>query len=364
MARFAPGPPSEGRTLLAILRALIALITLLAIVVIVLYGSYVRFTALEPPSVTPPPATLEVDRSGRRITYGDSWLAREGGRVRGVLPLFGARGRSPRLFSAPGGLLADDAAVAEALLSPAREAVRRERLAWLELRDQRTAWPGLETNDEHVTMILELAPDAAAQWRAFDSKLRNQVRKGEKAGFERHWGRERTGLFYRVLLENTRDLGSPILGEAYYRQALAGLGDAADVLVLTFSGDPAGAMFTVAHRDTLLDPWASSLRRHFARCPNQVLYWEALQRAISRGLARFDFGRSQWNSPTFRFKEQWGAKPVALHYQYVLGTAERIPTLAAQRTTLDLAVRLWRRLPLPLAAALGGRAKRLFPEVM
>jgi len=79
MARFAPGPPSEGRTLLAILRALIALITLLAIVVIVLYGSYVRFTALEPPSVTPPPATLEVDRSGRRITYGDSWLAREGG---------------------------------------------------------------------------------------------------------------------------------------------------------------------------------------------------------------------------------------------------------------------------------------------
>jgi len=292
------------------------------------------------------------------------WLAEEAGRVRGVLPLFRRHGRTPLLFSAPGGLLADDEGVAEALLAPARDEVRRDRLAWLELRDQRRAWRGLETNDEHVTMVLELAGDAEAQWSAFDAKLRNQVRKGEKAGFERRWGHGLVRTFHRVLLENMRDLGTPIRGEAYYRLALELLGETADVLVIEHGGDPAGAMFTVAHRDTLQDPWASSLRRHFARCPNQVLYWEALQRAIGRGLRRFDFGRSQWNSPTFRFKEQWGAKPVALHYQYVLGTARRVPTLAAQKGALDLAVSLWRRLPLPLAATLGEPAKRFFPEVM
>jgi hypothetical protein len=95
-----------------------------------------------------------------------------------------------------------------------------------------------------------------------------------------------------------------------------------------------------------------------------VLYWEALRRAISRGLSKFDFGRSQWNSPTFRFKQQWGAKPVPLYYQYVLGTARSVPTLEAQKGSFDLAVRIWKRLPLPLAAALGEPAKRLFPEVM
>lgn len=100
------------------------------------------------------------------------------------------------------------------------------------------------------------------------------------------------------------------------------------------------------------------------RCPNQVLYWEAIQRAIARGLRRFDFGRSQWGSPTFRFKEQWGAQPVPLHYQYVLGTAKRFPTLDDQKGSLDLATKLWKRLPLPLAALLGEPAKRLFPEVM
>jgi FemAB-related protein (PEP-CTERM system-associated) len=292
------------------------------------------------------------------------WLAEEAGRVRGVLPLFRKHGRTPLLFSAPGGLLADDETVASALLAPAREVVQRERLAWLELRDQRKAWPGLETNTEHVTMILDLAPDAETQWKAFNFRLRNRVRKGEKAGYERRWGIEQVDAFHRVMLENMRDLGTPMRGAAYYRLALEKLGASADLLVIRLAGDPAGAMFAVTHRDTLMEPWSSSVRRYFDRCPNQVLYWEALQRALAAGLRKFDFGRSQWKSPTFEFKEQWGAKPVQLHYQYVLGTAGRMPTLADQKGSFDLAVRLWKRLPLPLAAALGEPAKKLFPEVM
>jgi FemAB-related protein (PEP-CTERM system-associated) len=292
------------------------------------------------------------------------WIAEEAGRVRGVLPLFLAGGGTPRLFSPPGGLLADDAAVAAALLAPAREMLERRRLAWIELRDQRHAWPGLETNDEHVTMVLELEGTEAAQWQAFDAKLRNQVRKGEKAGFERRWGHEGVDAFHRVLLENMRDLGTPVRGAAYFRLALGQLGEAANVLVLSHAGDPAGAMFTVSHRDAVLDPWASSLRRHFARCPNQVLYWEALRQAIAHGAKRFDFGRSQRDSGTFQFKQQWGARPVQLHYQYVLGAAREMPTLAAQKGSLDLAVKLWRRMPLALAAPLGEVARRRFPEVL
>ena len=243
--------------------------------------------------------------------------------------------------------------MAEALLAPVREQVARERLLWAELRDQRTAWPGLPSNDEHVTMVLELAESPEAQWKAFDAKLRNQVRKGEKSGWTRTWGHGQLPVFHRVLLENMRDLGTPIRDARYYALALRELGEAADLLVIARDGDAGGAMFTVRHGDTLTDPWASSLRRHFAHCPNQVLYWEALQRAFATGARRFDFGRSQWNSGTFSFKQQWGARPVPLHYQYVLGTATRVPTLQDQKGSLDLAVQLWRRLPLPLARVLG-----------
>jgi FemAB-related protein (PEP-CTERM system-associated) len=306
-------------------------------------------------------AWKEVVERGYRCP-GRFWIAVEGDRVRGVLPLFERRGRD--LFSAPGGLLADSPDVAEQLLAPAREHVRRHGLQWLELRDQRRAWPGLATNDEHCTLVLELAATPEAQWKTFDAKLRNQIRKGEKAGFEARWGRDQMEAFHRVMLENLRDLGTPMRGRGYYQLVLERLGEAADLLVIRLAGAPAGAMLTVQLDETWSDPWASSLRRFFVHCPNQVLYWLALQRAIARGIKRFDMGRSQWNSGTFRFKQQWGARPVPLHYQYLLGRATAPPTLERQKAQYALAVAAWRRLPLWLAETLGEPLKRRFPEVM
>ena len=68
------------------------------------------------------------------------------------------------------------------------------------------------------------------------------------------------------------------------------------------------ASFALAFRDTLVVPWASSLRQHFALCPNVLLYWETLAAACREGFARFDFGRSSLDSGTYRFKRQWRAQ--------------------------------------------------------
>ena len=288
-------------------------------------------------------------------------LAERDGRIVGVLPLFA---KEHELFSAPGGLLADDAEAAEALLAPARERVKREGLRWLELRDQRVAWPGLATSTEHLTLELVLEPTVDAQWKAFDAKLRNQIRKGEKSSFSLRWGRENVRDFHRVLLENLRDLGTPVRGTDYFRRAVAALDGDADLLLLDLEGAPVGAMFTVVHGPRMTDPWASSLRRVLARCPNHVLYWAALRRAIELGLTRFDFGRSQRGAGTWSFKTQWGAEPVQLYYQYALGTASAVPTLEAQKGALAAAVQVWRRLPLPVAAVLGEQVRRRFPEVL
>lgn len=148
------------------------------------------------------------------------------------------------------------------------------------------------------------------------------------------------------------------------RQACAALNSAADVVVLLHREELAGAMFTVAHGDTPLDPRASSLRRIFASCPSYVLYWEAVPCAIALGPRRLDVGRCPSNSSTYRFKEQWGAGLVPLFSQHALGRAGRIPTLESQRGGYTPAVRLRKRLPLPLARVLGERAKRRFPEVL
>jgi FemAB-related protein (PEP-CTERM system-associated) len=292
-----------------------------------------------------------------------SLVAERDGRVVGLLPLFKQRGRHP-LFTTSGGMLAADDAVAGSLIEQAAGPVRDGRAKWLELRDQKHRWPGLETVEENATLVLDLAASEDAQWKAFDAKLRNQIRKGAKAGFTVHWGAEELPAFHGVMLENMRDLGTPLMGPDYFRQVLDRYGDAATLLVIRLNGEPAGAMFLIEHAGTLMDPWASSLRRFFHACPNQVLYWEALRHAIRRGLRRFDFGRSQWESNTFRFKTQWGAKPIPLYYQYVLAAGRRAPTVADQKSGFSLAVRAWQKLPLPLARWIGPHARRRFPEAL
>lgn len=294
-----------------------------------------------------------------------SFVAEEDGYIAGLLPLFQRRaGARAPLFTPPGGLIADDAATASALVRAAAPAVGRGRARWIELRDQKTRWTGLDTVEENATLVLALERDPDTQWKAFDAKLRNQIRKGLKAGFTVHEGRDQLPAFHRVMLENMRDLGTPLMDLAYFGEVLDRFGADATVLVIRLNGEPAGAMFLIAHRDTLMDPWASSLRRFFAHCPNQALYWEALKYAIARGLRHFDFGRSQWDSNTFRFKTQWGAQPVPLYYQYLLAGGEKAPTIAAQKSGLALAVRMWQKLPLPLAARIGPHVRRMFPEAL
>ena len=302
-------------------------------------------------------------REVMRASYGcapEYTLAETNGGICGVLPLWRTRST---LFSAPGGLLADDEGTAAALLAPAAEPARAGRVRWLELRDQRRAWPGLETNPEHCTLELALAPTEEAQWRALDAKVRNQVRNAERSGVTI---REDDGVegFHRVMLEAMRDLGTPLQDVAFFRRARTALGDRARVLLAEHAGTVIGTMFAVRWGDTLADPWAASLRRTFRMNPNMLLYWEAMRRAIADGCRRFDFGRSQWDSGTFRFKRQWGAEPVPLFYQYALAPGVPMPTLAAQKHGYDLIVRAWRKLPLPVARVLGGHARRRFPEVL
>ncbi len=294
------------------------------------------------------------------------WLATRANRVVGVLPMFQRRLREPALFSAPGGMLRDDDEVERTLVASLTEAVRARRLRYAELRDQRTPLAGLPSSDEHVTMVLDLAGSAEEQWAAFSGRARTGVRKAEKLldGYTVDWGPGQIERFHGVLLENMRDLGTPLRGIAYFRAFLAAYGDDADVAVLRSHDQTIGGMITVRHGATITDPWASSSRRWFHASPNDAIYWEAIRRAIAQGARKFDFGRSQPDSGTYNFKLKWGARPVPLAYQYVLGRNARIPTLADQKSSLGLAVRMWRALPLPVAGVLGEPAKRMFPEVL
>jgi len=208
-----------------------------------------------------------------------------------------------------------------------------------------------------VTLVLPLPADADVLWRRLDAKIRNEVRKAERAGLAAVEGRqELLDDFYRVFAINMRDLGSPVHGRRFFQAILDAFGPAARLIVVRKGSQPLAGLVALVGGDTFSVPWVSALRAYAALRPNMLLYWTALRAACRDGLARFDFGRSTQGSGTYRFKRQWDAEEVPL-YWYTLPLGGRVTRVGPDETPFALMAKLWRRLPVGLTRILGPRIR-------
>jgi serine/alanine adding enzyme len=291
-------------------------------------------------------------------------VARRGSAIRGVLPLVQINSRlfGRSLTSLPflnyGGVLADDQQAAEALVTAAAEIARAARCPHVELRHQLRRFPHLADKQHKVSMLLSLK---GVGWDSLDKKVRNQIRKAQKSELTvASGGLELLPHFYAVFARNMRDLGTPVYGRAFFVEILRSFPGQAQLHVVYVGGRPVAAGLTYHHRRTLEIPWASSVREFNHLCPNHLLYWTVIERAIALQCEVFDFGRSTPGEGTYKFKEQWGALPLSLHWEYVLLDGE-LPNASPTNAKYAAAIEAWKRLPLAVANALGPHIVRGIP---
>ena len=99
-------------------------------------------------------------------------------------------------------------------------------------------------------------------------------------------------------------------------------------------------------------PWASSLRKFNNFGPNMLLYWSLICYACDNKFGYFDFGRSTPEEGTFKFKEQWGAKPFpGVLAQYYVEWAAHARNNESEKSRYGTAIRYWKKLPLPISNA-------------
>src|SRR5262249_38334220 len=195
-----------------------------------------------------------------------------------------------------------------------------------------------------------------------DRKVRNQVRKAEKAGLTaEHGGLELLQCFYQVFARNMRDLGTPVYGMQFFKEVLSTFPDSTRIFVVRHATRPVAASVVSWHRDVIEVPWASSLREFNPHCANTLLYWQMLRFAVERGFPTFDFGRSTPDEGPFRFKRQWGAEPHELVWEYWMSSNNGIPDISPKNPRYSRAIALWRRLPLGLTTMVGPRVARGIP---
>jgi FemAB-related protein (PEP-CTERM system-associated) len=291
-----------------------------------------------------------------------------GSGLAGILPIVFMQSRlfGRFLISLPffnyGGVLCHQQETGDALLAEAKDLQKELGAEYTELRhtDQ---WPGsMPTKQRKVAMILDLAKDAETQWNGFNAKLRNQIRKAEKSGLSAVvGGKELVSDFYKVFARNMRDLGTPVYAENFFYNVLETFPDDTKIISIDLAGKPIAAGLISAFKDTVEIPWASSNRDFNTLCPNNLLYWTALQFAITKGAKRFDFGRSTPGEGTYRFKEQWGAKPCQLHWQYLLRDNATMPELNTKNPKYHLAIALWKKLRVGFTKILGPAIVRNIP---
>lgn len=287
------------------------------------------------------------------------------GRLAGVLPM--VRVKSPIfghfLVSQPfvnyGGPLGTVPGV-QALAERATAMAKRDGADLLELRSRSEQELKLEASHRKITVVLDLLPDVEEQWMDFKSNVRRQVRRARKNDVEIRFGPDQLESFYDVYAEHMRDLGTPAQPRELFEEILREFPDDVWIACAYHEGRTAAGGFGLVWDAELELTWVSALREFHDYACNMLLYWSFMERCIEEGLERFNFGRCTPDSGTHRFKSQWGSRDETLWwYQWSDGEMEATPSPEDERYSWG--PEIWKRIPLPVANALGPKIVQYIP---
>ncbi|MFQ5564172.1 MAG: FemAB family XrtA/PEP-CTERM system-associated protein [Parvularculaceae bacterium] len=301
-----------------------------------------------------------------RAAYGHEpvrLVAREEGGITGVLPLVDVK--SPLLgralissaFTVGGGVAADNAHAAAALADASIEQGRRLGARYVELRGAHAAFPFWKTKKGVYAGFCKAIPeDEAENLAMIPRKRRAEIRKAlaaaESGALRVRYDGE-ADAFYALYARSMRDHGTPVFPKRYLREILRHFRNETEIAVVDHEGEPVAALVSFYFRDRVMPYYAGAAPAARKTRALDYLYWMQMRRAVTRGARLFDFGRSKYGSGAFDYKTYWGFEPVALEYQYALLDARETPNVNPDNPKFSMAARVWRRLPLPLANALG-----------
>ncbi len=282
------------------------------------------------------------------------------GGIRGVLPLAEVRSRlfGYHLVSTPfcvyGGPAAVDDVAYSALAGAACDLARALGVDDLELRNLRAHHPDWPAKDLYVRFRKAIDPDPEVNLKAIPRKQRAMVRKGIKAGLEAEESRA-IDRFFPIYAESVRNLGTPVFGRRFFQVLWEVFGEHARILMVRHQGRDIAGVLSFYFRDEVLPYYGGSLPEARVLKGNDFMYWELMRRSALEGIRWFDYGRSKVGTGAYHFKKNWGFEPEPLAYEYCLVRAREIPQVNPNNPKYRHFIDLWRRLPLPVANALGPR---------
>lgn len=323
-------------------------------------------------AVTPGSTPFHSTAWGRAIesATGHRWhllTARDSsGSITGVLPLHHIRSRLfgsalvSTGFAVDGGILSTSDAATEALASAAIDLAKDLGLGSVDLRGGAHPAGWSVDDDTYLGFTRPLAASRDDELAAIPRKHRAEVRKALANDLTVSIGQGRADrdAHFHAYATSVRNLGTPVFPPALFGAVLDGFGDDADILTIRHNGTPVASVLSLYWQGSVMPYWGGGTQTARALRANERMYFELMDHARQRGMARFDFGRSKTGSGPAAYKKNWGFEPEPLSYTRWTadGAAPRDtnPTSAKYRLMVDS----WQRLPLWLANRLGPAISR------
>lgn len=305
-------------------------------------------------------------RAGWRKIFDDIFrlqshflIAERNGQIVGVLPLVHQKSFlfGNALIAAPfcveGGTLTLDAEARSELDSAAIDLMEKTGASYIEYRSRRASRPGWHTkNDLYAMFSKAISADDNTNLLAIPRKQRAVVRKALGGSLVSEVD-SNTDRLFRVYSESVRNLGTPTFPKKYFAALQQTFGNDCDIVVILDGGEPVSAVMNFYFKDSVMPYYGGGTPAARRSGANDFLYWEVMRRAVLRGYRCFDFGRSKANTGAFAFKKNWGFEPQWPEYEYWLRPGAEIPSKNPTNPKYSFFIEAWKRLPLPLANALG-----------
>ena len=293
---------------------------------------------------------------------------KQDGKLIGVFPVVFIKSRifGKILCSMPfvnfGGICSDSDSITDLLLKESEQLSKRCQANYLEIRSIKKYSDELPGSLHKISMTIDLDSDPDVLWSAFKSKHRTNIRRVYKDNVHVKQGsHELLDSFYNLLSRSWKGLGTPIYRKNYFKHILDTFPDETRIFVAYQNDTPIATAFNGYYKNTVEGMWAGALPEHRSTQVNYVLYWEMIKDACEKGFKHYHLGRSTVDTGAEAFKKKWNAYSKQLYWQYILSNQSDIPQLNVSNPKFEIAIKVWKQLPLPVTTSIGPLLARSIP---
>jgi FemAB-related protein (PEP-CTERM system-associated) len=255
-------------------------------------------------------------------------------------------------FLVYGGVVSIDSVAEQLLVDAACQKAVELRVDRLELRNQVPSGRDWPSNQLYATFSKRIHAEPEKNLLEVPRKQRAMIRKGIQAGLKAD-SDENTDRLYKALLDCKRNLGTPFFRQSFLQKIFETFGNSVEITTVSKDNETVCSVMSFKYRNTILPYYGGG--GEFARSTkgNDFMYWAVMEKACQEGIEIFDYGRSMIGSGAYLFKKHWGFEPKPLAYEYFPVSSRAQPNLNPANRKFQLAIRLWKRLPLGVAEIIG-----------